>query len=276
MPSKALVLTGVDFSTNKLKTVTFGTSVPCTGISLDVSTKSVTSMSAFTLTATPAPSNTTDEVTWTTSDSSVATVVSGVVTPLKLGTVTITATCGEYSANCAVTIDNVVVPYKAVAGYVPFKRSASHAALTTGKNGSGSGYNLIIASDQASGLYPIESKSDVDTSPYRFVPIMIPAGATKVIFSTSLGKIKTRSMWIDSTRSSKDSTYTNDAACCVQGGTSTDYDQGSTAFTPVTVDIPQNVSGLDSVCFDMVIGSWTGTANQDYTEDISIVFSYGS
>ena len=273
--AKTLVLAGTDFSTNKLATVSFdGSSIPCTGISLDEITKAVTSLTAFTLTATPEPSNTTDAVTWATSDATVATVAAGVVTPIKLGQVTITATCGEYSAGCVVTIDNVVVPYKAVSGYAPFLRSSTGNSMTTGKVASTttSGKSLIIAADQESGLYTIESKTDVDTSPYRFVPIMIPNGATKIIISTSLANLKTRALYIDSTKQ-QTTHQTGIGAYCVQGLTGEYYDQGSTAASPITLDIPSNVAGLDSCCICVMLNQnvdyW-----QEYTSSITLAFSY--
>ena len=91
--AKTLVLKGTNFSAHKIETVTFGEAVPCTGITLDEQTKSVTSLSPFTLVATPTPANTTDEVSWISSDTDVATVADGVVTPVGLGEATITATC---------------------------------------------------------------------------------------------------------------------------------------------------------------------------------------
>ena len=105
--SKALVLVGTDFSANKLTTVTLeggGGGVSCTGIALDHNTLDVFSLTAVTLTATVSPSNCTDPVTWASSDSTIATVSNGVVTPLKIGTATITATCGNYSASCVLTV----------------------------------------------------------------------------------------------------------------------------------------------------------------------------
>lgn len=270
--AKTLVLNGTNFSANKVATVTFGDSVPCIGITLDESSKFVTSMTAFVLTATPEPSNTTNAVVWTSSDETIATVSGGSVTPLKLGTVTITASCGSYSANCAVTIDNVVVPYKAVAGYGPFKRSSAGNALTTGKATGETGKSFIIAADQENGLYTIESKTDVDTSPYRFVPILIPAGATKVIVTTTLGNIKTRSLFIDSTKAQ--TTFdTGIGAYCVYGATSDYYDQSSTAASPITLDIPQDVEGLDACCICMMVNQ-NYTYGQDYTEHVNVVFTY--
>ncbi|MBP3624605.1 MAG: Ig-like domain-containing protein, partial [Peptococcaceae bacterium] len=58
-----------------------------------------------TLTATVLPENATNKtVTWTSSDETVATVADGVVTALKAGNVTITATADGKSATCEVTV----------------------------------------------------------------------------------------------------------------------------------------------------------------------------
>ena len=107
--SKALVIKSADFSTNKLTTVNLSNAVPCTGITLDKSTISATSFADQTNTPTVSPLDCTEPVTWSTSDSAVATVSGGVVTPQGLGIATITATCGSYSATCVVTVDNIVV-----------------------------------------------------------------------------------------------------------------------------------------------------------------------
>ena len=274
--SKALVLNGANFSTNKVATITFGEAIPCTGITLDESTKSVTSMTAFTLTATPTPSNTTDSVYWSSSDENVATVANGVVTPVGLGTATITATCGSYSATCAVTIDNVVPDYNAVCGYQPYRRTSSGDAATVGKKSQANSNYIMIALDQESGLYPIESKTDVDTSPYRFVPILIPKGATKIIYNStneSLGKFKTCTLLFDSTK--EETTFGTGGACCVYGSTGDQWEPSSTAVPPIEIDIPSNIDGLDSCCAALLFQN-TGTNGDDYRSTVSITFSYGT
>lgn len=81
-----------------------------TGISLNKSTTSIVKNATETLTATLTPANTTyDDVTWTSSDTSVATVSAlGVVTGVAAGTAVITATTerGGYHASCTVTVTN--------------------------------------------------------------------------------------------------------------------------------------------------------------------------
>lgn len=79
--------------------------IPATGITLDKTSAEVFSGETVTLTATVTPANTTDTVTWSTSASNVATVANGVVTGKSHGTATITATAGDMTAKCTVTVD---------------------------------------------------------------------------------------------------------------------------------------------------------------------------
>ena len=67
--------------------------VPSTGVTVAPTSSSIAAGSTVQLTATLEPSESTDEVTWTTSDSNVATVdTNGLVTGQAIGTATITAT----------------------------------------------------------------------------------------------------------------------------------------------------------------------------------------
>lgn len=81
--------------------------VEVTGISLDRTEFTGAPGTSFTLVATVMPENATDKtVTWTSSNDAVATVADGVVSLVAYGTAVITASCGEYSATCTVTVDS--------------------------------------------------------------------------------------------------------------------------------------------------------------------------
>lgn len=73
-----------------------------TSLTISPTTLSLSNNTPQTITATVVPSGST--VSWSSSDTSVATVVGGVVTGVSNGTCTITASAGDLSATCAVTV----------------------------------------------------------------------------------------------------------------------------------------------------------------------------
>ena len=82
-----------------------GVHIDPTGITLNKSTASVEVGKTTQLTVTLQPSGATGTVTWTSSNSSVASVnSSGKVTGVAEGSATITATCDSYHASCTVTV----------------------------------------------------------------------------------------------------------------------------------------------------------------------------
>lgn len=100
--AKTLIIKNANFATNALDKVSFNV-VPCTGIVLDKNTEEIVNLgNVATLVATVTPSDTTDEITWSSSDDSVASVNNGVVTATGLGVAVITVSCGNFSATCAV------------------------------------------------------------------------------------------------------------------------------------------------------------------------------
>ena len=82
--------------------------VPLTGISLNSTSLSMFTGDTKKLTVTYKPSNATDSktVTWSTSDKSVATVSNGTITAIGVGTATITAKVGAFTATCKVTVSS--------------------------------------------------------------------------------------------------------------------------------------------------------------------------
>lgn len=85
-------------------------SVSVTAVKMSEDKLTVETGKTAALSATVEPSNATDKsVTWSSSDTSVATVSGGTVTGVKAGTATITATAGGKSASCVVTVSNATV-----------------------------------------------------------------------------------------------------------------------------------------------------------------------
>ena len=103
---------------------------PVTGVSLDKTTATLTEGETLTLTATVNPSNATNKnVSWKSSNTSVATVSGGKVTALKAGSATITVTTedGSKTATCSVTVNAKVYPVTSVS------LNKSTATLTEGE-----------------------------------------------------------------------------------------------------------------------------------------------
>ena len=91
--------------------------IPVTGISLNSTSATLTEGDKLTLTATVNPDNATNKnVTWSSSNSSVATVTNGKVTALKAGKTTITVKTedGGKTATCEVTVKAMVFPVTSV------------------------------------------------------------------------------------------------------------------------------------------------------------------
>ena len=82
---------------------------PCTGITLDKDTLTIARGETATLTATVEPADTTDKVVWSSADKTIATVKDGVVTAVGQGETTITATCGNQTASCKVTVTKATI-----------------------------------------------------------------------------------------------------------------------------------------------------------------------
>ena len=211
---KALVLTGTDFSLNKLTTVVIGDVIPCTALSFDINVMSFDNLSETkTITATKTPSNTTDGISWVSSNTSVATVANGVVTPKGAGSATITATCGQQTATCSVSI-SLDPEYVLVAGFNVSRASAGgNFAYVEKMSAATNNQHLLAADSSDENTYPLTYDSSLDTTPYRFVPIIMPEGKTKIRITsdyTMFGRIA----WFKST---EHETYKNYGAKLIDG-----------------------------------------------------------
>ena len=89
--------------------------VPVSSVSLDKSTLSLVEGEESTLNVTVNPDDATDKtVIWTSSNSAIATVENGNVKALKEGSATITASVGDKSATCVVSVSKLVIPVASI------------------------------------------------------------------------------------------------------------------------------------------------------------------
>ena len=88
-----------------------GEQIDPTGIKLNKITASIEAGRTLQLNATLEPSGATGSVSWSSSNTSVATVSGGLVTAKTAGVATITATVASYSASCTITVTEAVNNY---------------------------------------------------------------------------------------------------------------------------------------------------------------------
>ena len=254
--ARTLIIKNADFSVNKVTTVNIEEEIPCTGITLNNNTLSITHIGdTSTLVATVSPADTTDVVIWGSSNTDVVTVAGGVVTAIGCGSATITATCGNFSASCAVTVTHVAAVVYSINRY--FGKNASNNYLNGGDlNNYAIGYSI-------NGTKRISSASDDDGR----CPFVIPAGATQISI-TNASDFKPYGFWLSSIEGAPGWTalafaYPTDTF----GGKPSNYGNR-------TVNIPDRTSGdyagMDAVGF---VFQYNGTITQEAADAIVVTFS---
>lgn len=175
---KALVIPDCSF-VHTIGQVTFA-DIHCTSISLDVDTLTIPKTGTATILPTVTPENTTDVIVWSSSDDSIASVANGVVTAKTEGTATITATCGNYSASCAVTVITNKVFVKAEYMFtVNASKTILHdyATLAKAVSGRGIGFGASVGTYK---VLALAGDVEIDNGYENVYPYLIPQGSTKI------------------------------------------------------------------------------------------------
>ena len=181
-------------------TLTYTPYVRPTSIALNKSSLSLTtgSTSALSVTYTPADVNKDTEITWTSSEETVATVSSaGVVTALKAGSTTITATtANEKSITCTVTVADAAAPatYSTMGEGNFYILNAATGKFLGGANDWGTQASLIdhgipFTIAESDGTYTLDSHT-YNSETQHFLTGTYVDGATTNIYISSLGSGK--------------------------------------------------------------------------------------
>ena len=235
---KALILKDVDFSGVALDKVEIYDRIPCTGISLNQSAITVTTLNTVTLTATFTPANTTDAVVWSSSDESVCSVENGVITPIKSGTATITATCGNHSASCEITADiTIVLDAHMTSGYIAFMSSETY--VTINSNGT-CGLSLIT---DRTGRRAYDPNKVLPSGMYAY-PIILPDNASELVVTVPLATIKVSAQWVDINQSSP--AFAN---CALRVGGDSSAWASSIPNGNRTMEVPEGANGVYITCY---------------------------
>lgn len=140
--AKTLVIPNASYSSVALDTVEWasGGDVPCTGIELNNTAPTFEKVGDMVqLTATLTPSNTTDTLSWASSNDNVASVEAGLITIHGIGTATITATCGSASATVTIAQTSIKPQYGVgtETGRYPEEQSTTGGTILKTSSGTG-------------------------------------------------------------------------------------------------------------------------------------------
>lgn len=263
---KALLIKNVDFSENKLDTVTFTDPVPCTAISISDSTAALQKVgSTKTLTATVMPLNTTDSIVWTSSNENIATVGAGVVTQTGVGTVTITATCGEQSASCVITCTHVI---DCATELLRINNAAAVGASNNGdylryvESSASTGYIQYLDQINRTGGY---QAIDVASSHsyYNKYGIVIPKNTTKATLTSpadGVGYMKYAGFFILDSKTQSANASNVCAKRLYSVGSNLNASSGSVEF-----NIAENIGDGDQLVFFFWTGSTSSSPARDAT-----------
>lgn len=172
--ANVLVIKNADFTANRVAVITLE-GKPCTGIVLDESTITVVNDQPVTVGYSVTPSDTTDTIVWTSSDTSVAITNGNVITIVGIGSTTITATCGSYSDSLTLTADLYAAPdWCAGSGIVKTdQQNRSYLQIDRTIPGEGVSYSRICAmvdvnkSDYQIPVFNLNDVTDLSIRPIR-------------------------------------------------------------------------------------------------------------
>lgn len=172
--AKTLVLKNTNFGTNAVATVVFS-GVPCEGISFSSDTVVITGYTPTTISYTLSPEDTTDSVTWESSNTDIVTVSDGVLTVIGVGECTVTATCGNFYATASVSVSISYI-------FDFFEGTSGTVTDGTCTISNASGRVITTGSGAQKADYPFANQSGVSELHY---PVLMPKNTASVRISVT-------------------------------------------------------------------------------------------
>ncbi len=182
--------------------LTYSNSVSPTAVALSSTELALTvgGTSTLTVTYTPEGANTDTDITWTSSDETVATVADGVVTAVGPGSATITATtANSLEATCAVTVTDVTAAdapsfYSEIAEGDFYIMNAATGTFLGGANSWGTQASLLehgipFTVALGDGVYTLDSHTYNSSTAHYFSGTYVDGTSTN-LYITSLGSGK--------------------------------------------------------------------------------------
>ena len=219
-------------------TVSSSATIDVTGVSVSPTSKSIIPGETFTITPTIAPANATDKVvSWTSNETSKATVSNGTVTGVAAGTSTITCTThdGGFTATCVVTVRGVTLQ----------ARDEDGNAIGVGGPGAPTRSGTTITAAANAGNYVFKQWQVTNAS-------VASTTTTPTTISDPTGAVTVTAVYykpVTITYKANGATFTTQT-----------YARGGTLAFPVS-----EPDGATYSCTGKTFVGWVGEANKDYS-----------
>ena len=241
-----LVIKNANFSVNKIETVSFAEKA-CTDIEINDASYALTSIGGTqNVDYTVTPSDTTDSITWSSSDTDVVTVENGVITAVGIGEAVVTVTCGSHSDTVNVGVTAAFNPTWKVGYQIYDDLSSGNLSYMNCASQSAS-----AGAAQTTGTYPIRNSDGL-------YPYMIPKGAKKI-------HIVAANCYIGCIFSKSDESEYAEYAIVKPGGNRASSTVG--IADEYTYTIPDGVD-----CFGLTIRKKSGTMAQEDLANYTVTF----
>lgn len=297
----SVVTATLDGKTSTFEVTVAAARIPATGINLSSESINITAGDPVQLVSTVEPADSTDTVVWTSSEEAVATVAQdGTVTPVASGSCTITATAGDVSAACAVTVAMPLTGYNYGNPYLNFINSdpttlgktdeellgkfyrASYNNWAAALNGGESGdLRTILLYPMSGGTYYVRTvnrsrmpdtrfivfgNSDIVANPAKYLAILSESESSDEATGATMTKFNIFD-WTDADGTSKTGECNLGAATTPTGGST-----GDSMVILYKVEVPDNMY-VFMQAYAATANNWPSSNDNYHIDSLYTIFT---